>query len=71
MNGTRLSEPGSSAGIKKKREGRREGARAAGRKGEATEEGETDRAARAAASHAKQKSLSLRLNMIPHLLSMY
>lgn len=26
---------------------------------------------RAAASHAKQKSLSLRLNMIPHLLSMY
>lgn len=25
----------------------------------------------AAASHAKQKSLSLRLNMIPHLLSMY
>lgn len=29
------------------------------------------RAVRAAASHAKQKSLSLRLNMIPHLLSMY
>lgn len=26
---------------------------------------------RGAASHAKQKSLSLRLNMIPHLLSMY